>query len=257
MDDFSIDKAFTSVGVKSDDIVMVHADAGVAGQYRELSANKRLDYLINQIKAYFRPKGTVLVPSFSYSFTKNENFHVDSTPSDVGLFSERFRQGKDVKRSSHPIFSVCAWGKSADDFLVGTKFDCFGPSTFFEMLFKRNVKLVALGCSINSITFVHYVEQKSCVSYRYFKSFGGKVIIGGQILDVNTRYFVRNRKLNTDCNLILLSKLATKRKMLSTGSAGRFPIAAIGAVDFFDVATELLDKNEYSLISEGVVNDEI
>ena len=235
MDDFSIDKAFASVGVNSDDIVMIHADAGVAGQYRELPANEMLDHLINQIKAYFSPKGTVLVPSFSYSFTKNENFHVDSTPSDVGLFSERFRQGKDVKRSSHPIFSICAWGKFADDFLGGTAFDCFGSGTFFDMLFKRNVKLVVLGCSLNCITFVHYVEQKSCVSYRYFKSFGGKVIIGGQIVDVNTRYFVRNRKLNTECNLTFFSKLATKRKMLSTGSAGRFPIAAIGAVDFFDV----------------------
>ena len=31
----------------------------------------------------------------------------------------------------------------------------------FEELLNRNVKLVTLGCDLDTVTFVHYVEQKT------------------------------------------------------------------------------------------------
>ena len=50
----------------------------------------KVDHLICRIKEYFSPNGTILVPAFTYSFTKGEDYHIDKTSS-VGLFSERFR----------------------------------------------------------------------------------------------------------------------------------------------------------------------
>lgn len=257
MSDFDIRKSFSEIGILRDDIVMIHADAGVAAQYREKPAESRLDHFINEIKDYFSSEGTILVPSFSYSSTKNEHFDVDKTPSAVGLFSEHFRHGSDVKRSNHPIFSVSTWGKFGDDFLEGSNHDCFGPGTFFEMLLERNVKLVALGCNLNRITFVHYVEQRKQVSYRFLKSFSGKIVEFDEEMYLNTNYYVRDLALKTACNLSLLAKVAEEKKMLCVGAAGRYPLQVISSMDFFTVATDLLSAYEYSLIDEGVLNHEV
>jgi len=251
MTDFDIQKSLSDVGIQKNDIVMIHGDAGVAAQYREIPVDSRLDHLIDEIKEYFSPAGTILVPAFSYSSTKNEDYNIHETPSSVGLFSERFRHGSDVKRSSHPIFSVCIWGRFGDHFLGGSNHDCFGPGTFFDLLFQRNVKLVTLGCDLSRLTFVHYVEQRKQVSYRFFKTFSGKIVDDGEEMDVNTNYYVRDTALKTGCNLALLAQAAAKNKLLRSGSAGRFPLQVISTSGFFTTATDLLAVDEYSLIDEG------
>tara|TARA_B100000780_G_scaffold261631_1_gene214183 strand:- start:10822 stop:11592 length:771 start_codon:yes stop_codon:yes gene_type:complete len=256
MSDFDIQKSFHEVGLKENDIVMIHGNGGVAAQYNQIPMDKRLNYLIDQIKDYFS-LGTVLVPAFSYSFTKNEDFDANITPSEVGLFSECFRSGSDIIRTNHPIFSVSAWGKSSQDFIDGVNTDCFGPNTFFEKIHKYNVKLVALGCDFSTLTFAHYVEQKKNVSYRYFKNFPGNIIAGDNKTKVNTSYYVRDINLNSGANLKILNELALKNNLLLKASAGRFPIQVINSSNFFSLAMELLSKDEYSLINEGVITNEI
>ena len=252
MPEFDIRKSFADVDVNSDDIVMIHGDAGVAAQYLDIKNSEKLDHLICRIKEYFSPNGTILVPAFTYSFTKGEDYHIDKTESSVGLFSERFRQGRDVIRTSHPIFSVSVWGKNGQFFLNKDDTDCFGSGTFFEELLNRNVKLVTLGCDLDTVTFVHYVEQKARVSYRYFKSFSGNVLSKNKKVSLDTRYFVRDLSLKTECNLRYFSANAERRRVLRCGSAGRFPIKTIQAVDFYELALELLKDNEHALIGEGI-----
>lgn len=257
MDKLDVHQSFSDLGLEKNDIVMIHGDAGVAAQYQDLDAECRLDYLIEEIKRYFFPDGTILVPAFSYSSTKMQDFDVVETPSAVGLFSEHFRQGRDVNRSSHPIFSVSSWGQYGADFLRGSNSDCFGAGTFFEMLLEHNVRLIALGCDINSFTFVHHVEQAKKVKYRYFKKFKGRIIDVDQVSNVDTKYYVRDTNIESNCNLALLARVAKDRKLLQAGSMGRFSIQTIKAVDFYNVAMELLDENEYSLIDAGIINNEI
>jgi aminoglycoside 3-N-acetyltransferase len=162
-----------------------------------------------------------------------------------------------VDRTNHPIFSISTWGKQKDDFQDGTILDCFGPNTYFEKLFERDVKLITLGCNFSSLTFVHYVEQKKQVSYRYLKSFSGCVIDSDQEVNVTTEYYVRDLSLKTSCNLSLLCKVAEQEKVISIGMVGRFPLKAISSSDFYRLAMDLLSKHEYSLIDEGVKGNEI
>ena len=257
MSEFDIQKSFCDVDLETDDIVMIHGDAGVAAQYMDLTSERRLDYLIDQMKEYFSPAGTILIPAFSYSSTKNEVYDVNETSSAVGLFSERFRHGPDVERTRHPIFSVSTWGRFGCDFLEGSNYDCFGPGTFFDMILKRNVKLVALGCDLNNLTFVHYVEQQKDVNYRSFKTFNGNIIDGKCRIRVDTKYYVRDMALKTGCNLKLFGEVAERKELLRIGSAGRFPLKVIGSADFYKVAMDLLVKDEYSLIDEGVIGSDI
>ena len=165
-----ISKSLENLGLNKSDTVMIHGDAGVAAQYIWDNSNDPVSEFIKCLIAYFE-NGTVIVPTFTYSATKGEVFKPEEAPSQVGLFSEKFRQIKGVIRSHHPIFSVGCIGEKANYFANSRLTDCFGNQTLFDKLYNKDVKLIALGCGLERLTFVHYIEQSLNVPYRVFKEF--------------------------------------------------------------------------------------
>src|SRR6266436_1109902 len=112
--------ALLSIGVKPGGVVMVHPDAIVAAQFPSIdgsnmdgSNHERLDLLIDAMLAAVGANGTLVTPTFSYSFTKGEVFNVRNTPSAVGMVSERFRKRPGVHRTADPIFSFTCSGPLA------------------------------------------------------------------------------------------------------------------------------------------------
>jgi aminoglycoside 3-N-acetyltransferase len=251
--DIDIAAALRQIDVSPFDFVMLHGDAGVAAQIRSIEPANRLSYLQKDLIDCMAV-GTLIVPAFSYSFTKGENFDIHNTPCGVGQFSEAFRSLPGVKRTRHPIFSVATIGVGADEVMSARLDDCFGPGTVFDLLNQRNAKIVCLGCDFNRVTFVHYVEQLYGVSYRYLKSFSGMVIDQGKQTPVTTKYLVRDLALKTSCNLGWLKAEAIRHGALKVGLAGRYPIMSISAREFLSLAFELLRKNEYALIEQGASN---
>lgn len=243
-----------TLGLTQTDTVMIHGDAGVAAQYILENFDDPLMAFIEELVSYFRD-GTVIVPAFSYSATKGELFDRKVTPSEVGLFSEKFRVTKGVIRSNHPIFSVCAIGKYAEYFTSSSLNDCFGKETFFDKIHKKNAKIVTLGCALErGMTYVHYVEQKLNVSYRFFKTFDAQIKREHIIENLKVRYFVRSLDLNTKLDLSCFEKAAIQSGKLCKKPFGRFFARTIAAADFFDVASKLVENDEYVLIKEGKSN---
>ena len=238
------------LGINKSDTLMIHGNAGIAAQFTTIDNNKRLEYFFNQLVRYIEDEGTIVIPAFSYSFTKGEDFNVEDTESCVGQFSEFFRKQYNTLRSHHPIFSMCSIGKFSNEFQKTTNQDCFGKNTAFDLLYKKNAKLICLGCDINRITFIHYVEQAAKVSYRYYKSFSGLVINNDNSYKQETRYFVRDLDINSMCNLDVLKAELKKRGIYRETLFGRYPVSSINALDFFEVASELISKDQYSLIEQ-------
>lgn len=245
--ELNIADTFRDLDILSNDIVMIHGDSGIAAQFTHIDPDKRLQELINQIITYFSPDGTIVVPTFSYSFTKNENFDVNNSPSEVGKFSECFRQNPLAYRSSHPIFSVCTIGKHFEKFEKSRIDDCFGKETVFDLLYKLDGKIVCLGCDFaRGATFVHYVEQFLGVSHRYMKKFSGNIINKGKPKFVTTSYYVRDLKQNSIIDFDILKKKLMDQKKLKLSNIGRFPVIVIKTNDFFQIAIEFI-KNDNSL----------
>jgi aminoglycoside 3-N-acetyltransferase len=238
------------LGINKFDTLMVHGNAGVAAQLISIDSNERLEYLFNQLVEYVKDEGTIVIPTFSYSFTKGENFNVDDTESSVGQFSEIFRKKFSTSRSHHPIFSMCSIGKFSNEFKQTSNQDCFGENTAFDLLYKKNAKIICLGCDINRITFTHYVEQAAKVPYRYFKFFSGLVISKNSSYKQETSYFVRDIDKNSISNLDKLKEELIKRGAYKEALFGRYLVSSISAMDFFNVASELISKDPNSLIKQ-------
>jgi len=251
MKKINLNLSLKSIGIKPSDIFIIHMDAGAVAQFNYKKSIVNLKKFSNELINYIGKEGTIIVPTFSYSFIQNKIYNLKKTPSEVGQFSEYFRRKKNIKRSEHPIFSVAVYGKFSKVFLSKNLNDCFGENTIFDELKKRNAKIVCFGCSLDRITFVHHVEQFNGVKYRYFKNFEGHIVNNRIKKFIRTRYFVRKLNIPSKTNLKKFERVCKRDKVLKEGTFGRFAIKSIKTKDFFKIASNLLKKNPYSLIEKG------
>lgn len=246
--------ALTSIGIRHGSIVLVHADAIVAAQFPPMPNEQRLDLLIEAIEAAIGSEGTLVMPAFSYSFTKGERFDIGNTSSDAGMVTERFRTRPGVCRTADPIFSFSVRGPRAQELCGLRPKECFGAESVFGALHRMNAHIVDLGCSMSrGGTFVHYVETAHGVGYRYKKVFSGTVISpNGEAVEGSVVYNVRDLTRRSESDLRRLQKRLAEDGKSRTADVGRSRIIAVTASDLFDTAWKMLDEDPVSLIAEGV-----
>ncbi len=246
-----IRNSFRDAGLKRGDFVVMHADAIVSAQLSGEDANSKINLIYEALIELLSTEGTLVVPDFTYCSTRNELFSPAHTPSRVGLMSEIFRSRKDTVRSKHPIFSFSAIGRQSDMIAKSSIDSCFGSTSVFASFHKNNAKIIYLGCSFDRLTFVHYVEESTNVSYRYHKKFKGKIIDEREMTsEIVTDYFVRELKIDSQTDLSTLKKILIKKGLLKIANFGRFELGAVKANDFYDQASLLISKDEFSLIKQ-------
>jgi len=243
--------ALGACGIGRGDVLMLHSDALVAAQFRNVPAEQRVDLVLDAVLAALGPEGTLVVPTFTYSFTKGEVFDLDYSPSTVGQLTEHFRRRPGVRRSRHPLFSVAAHGPLAGAFAASATGDCFGPGTAFDLLHRHSGKIACLGCGFDRITFTHYVEQRAGVDYRYPKRFDGLFRRDGFEQAASVSYLVRDLARDTPCDLERLKRRLQEMAKLRSAAVGRVGLLAVTAQDFFDTARALLAEDPAALIHEG------
>jgi aminoglycoside 3-N-acetyltransferase len=236
---------------------MVHPDAIVAAQFPAMPNERRLDLLIEALEAAIGIDGTLVIPTFSYRFTKGEAFDVRNTRSEVGMVSEKFLTRPGVHRTTDPIFSFACRGPRAQELCAIPVKECFGSESVFAALHRWNAYIVHLGCSMSrGGTFVHYVETVRGVDYRYKKTFSGTVISPtGIAQQCSVIYNVRDLSRKSEADLGRLQTRLADEGKLRTVNVGRSRIMGMTAFNLFDVASKMLDEDPLALIAEGSRNE--
>ena len=106
----------------------------------------------------------------------------------------------------------------------------FQRGQIFDLLLKDNATLINLGCKWQC-TFVHYIEQKIGVDYRFFKIFSGKITINDKSRNITTRYYVRNLLINAQYDLSRVENYLKKIKKINYTTFGRFEVSAVKIKD--------------------------
>lgn len=239
--------ALRRLSIKSGDSLFVHSDISKFGRLATSNRAGLLAGIITAMSDCVVPDGTLIMPTFTYSFCRNEIFDLAQSPSTVGVLTEFFRGCSGTARSCHPIFSVAASG-ARQDFFCRVSMDAFGPGSVFEKMHQVNAKLVFLGARFHSCTYLHYVEQCFGVPYRFQKKFSGQIRTAAGDEMIECTYLVR--PLDQDVFLDtqkLENALAVAGVMTRTGF-GAGDIMTVSAVDLFNVATALLKEDIYSLL---------
>ena len=228
--------AFKKAGIRTGDTVFSHSNIGFFGiSEKGLSRENMFRTVLTAFQEVLGPGGTLVVPTFTYSFCRGQEFDPEKSPSTCGLFTEMFRQMPQALRSQDPIFSVSAIGPKAKSLTENVPEDCFGKESFWELLLQNDGLICNLNFDAGS-TFIHYVERRLDVPYRFLKRFDGILIRDGQKIPKAAYHFCRdlsNPKLKA--RFELFDFIGREKGLVKTSFAGRGAVVVIRTSDVFDL----------------------
>jgi aminoglycoside 3-N-acetyltransferase len=116
----------------------------------------------------------------------------------------------------------------------------FGPDSFFERFYHAGGKILNFNFDAGS-TFVHYVERCLGVSYRFDKTFSGRIRLRGEEHQARSTIWVRYRSDNALVAAFEpIDQLAREKGVFETRPLGRGEIGLITAADTYDLIRHTL-----------------
>ncbi len=247
-------EALCYANIEKGDIIFVHSDVSVFGKLGNIrDRDKFLGMILNAFKEAVGPEGTIIMPTFTYSFTKGETYCPETTPSTVGVLTEFFRKQNGVARTIHPIFSAAVWGKEKAYFTEGLSKDSFDDDSIFGKLRKKEGKLVFFGVDFHAMTFLHHIEQKHGVPYRYMKSFTGRIKVGDKEYEDTYTYYVRYLDKNVITDASRFERYMLGRGVLKEVKLGYSAVKVARSNDIFDIGYELLNKDIFFFLKDKIM----
>ena len=246
-----------AVGITRGDIVMVHARLFTLGRVAKgVLKHELADAFIDALLHAVGREGVVIFPTFTLSVCKSCFFDVRETKSEMGLLSERARTRYEFSRTNHPFFSVSILGDRKELFRSVSLTTCFGKNSLFDVLhnlnktegYKGKVKFITFGITFppEAITFIHSIEEKFSVPYRYHKNFKGIIRSDHKVGEYDVQYFVRD--LTTEvlfdagaCWNLLKTEDGIKTKALGDSVVAMLPESVI----FSSISKKLSQEREF------------
>lgn len=153
-----------------------------------------LNILIDGIIDIIGPEGTLVIPTFNWSFCKGETFDIKKTPCKTGSLGKIAMKRDDFKRTQHPIYSFTVWGKGQEVMCAMTNKSSFGNDSPFAYMVENGFRNLFIDKDLqHSFVFVHYCEQSTGkVNYRYLKDFTADYVdadgnVSKRTYDMNVR----------------------------------------------------------------------
>jgi len=254
MHDYSIEdlkKALNFLKIKKNDNIYCHSNIGYFGIMKETrDKDKICKKIYNCIKNVIGKKGTLIVPTYSYSFSKKRNgiiyrkkedFDLKKTKSTMGVFSEWIRKNPNSLRSIDPFFSSAVIGHKKKFFTENLSNNSFDENSLFSKLLKLNVKF--LNFNFNGYTFIHFIERKLNVKYRFNKKFYGEIVLNKK-KKINWYIFVRYLydKKFVDNHMPLINHMKDYN-LIRTYNVGRGEISTTNAEKIYKTIRSKIKKN--------------
>lgn len=241
-------EALQSLGVAMGDVLFSHSNIGFFGLPEEgRTAEAACRVIRDGFFDALGPTGTLVVPTFTYSFPKGESFDPDLSPSTCGIFTEFIRTLPGSQRSEDPCVSVSAIGHRAEELTSEVPENSYGPGSFFERLHLAGGKICNMNFDAGS-TFLHYVERELKVPYRFDKTFEGTIRKRGRKLKKRSTIWVRN--LSSDDTVAAFepfNQLATQEGLYRRREVGRGFIGVIDADDVFELLRTVIPRRPWLL----------
>jgi aminoglycoside 3-N-acetyltransferase len=214
------------------DVIFVHANIGFFGRADgETEGNALCRLFFDALMHRLGDAGTIVVPTFTYSYPRSQVFNPRTTASEMGLFAEWIRLHPNAKRSCDPSYSVAAIGEKAEMLTTKIPENSFGRKSFFDRFLAVNGIILNFNLDAGS-TFLHFLEREINVPYRFDKIFDGLIVSDiNQTKQTKNTIYVRYLHEATLPNFENFHKLAIKENKIYTVNLGRGMINLIRARD--------------------------
>lgn len=184
--------------IPKNEILYIHARLkNISDHFPECSYEELTKVTLNTITDVCQPK-TILIPTYTYSFTKTGVYDVIKTPSEVGRLSEETRSiYSPSKKTLNPVFNHIDTAGFFENITLDET-TAFGPGSLFEKLHTNGHIIVNLDVPKLIGTYLHYLEYAEKVPYRFDKIFKGTLIdMNRNSTQINYSYYVRKLEIDT------------------------------------------------------------
>lgn len=223
-------KAFETLGLPEGAIVIVHSSLSRFG-YVEGGADTVIDALLEKIGE----KGTLVMPTLTFSWLGNPPYDPKSTPSRVGTITEVFRKRKGVYRSAHPTHSVAAMGPKAEEIVSQHTPDMpvFDKRGSFGKLYELDAYILMLA-PLNTNTMMHMAEELVGLPLPDFV---------GHIIENGVRKVVTIKRAPWHVNFEPYYDVLFEQGLIRETDLGEEKVYLMKARDVVNVALEKLREN--------------
>lgn len=239
-----------ALGVGLGRVVMVHASMDALHRWCPTLDPKAMTNLLLEL---IGADGTLLMPTFPFSGKQldyllvTRTFHVQRTPSRLGLLSEAFRRRRGVVRSRHPTHSVAALGRQAQELVSDpVPTSTFGPGSPFHRLYEGDGLVVGLGVGLfQGYTVLHTAE----VLHPRIRN----IVVAPDPLtcdvsdgDWSGEVEVHTLRRDVRRNLKALEASLLSRGVLTYDSADGFLLSSASAYAFVEESIRCMDQGIYA-----------
>lgn len=170
--------ALRSVGLARGDTLYCHVSLDALGTFEPINTS---ELLLNCLLEAVGDEGTILVPTYTFSFWEHEEFNIAESSTERGPWStsteflEFFRRHPRAVRSRDPIYSVAGMGRKANELLMDLPNTCFGKGSIHDRLVQVGGKICAIGVSLQDVTFVRHVEEMARLPFHFTRLYTGYI----------------------------------------------------------------------------------
>lgn len=160
------------LGVRSGDTIQLMADlTRMAWHARREGQRFEPAALLDAFLQAVGPRGTLLVPTYTFDLRDGDAFDVRNTPSISGALATAALAHPAFRRTAHPLHSFAVAGAGAAELLQRDERSSFGKASPFGYLYDHRGTLLAIDLPLDdALTFVHFVEEREGVRYRRHRS---------------------------------------------------------------------------------------
>ena len=223
----------------------------LTGRIKNIFINNKLSYfeiqkkiisiLFEQYKA-----NNIYVPTFNYDFLKKGTYDYINSVSQIGRFSEEFRIIYSNHRSLDPVFSYTSLLSKISENDIWCN-DAFGDNSFFGCS-NNNFMVINLDLPFFTSSFIHFLEKKFQVPYRYNKLFKGIISHENKSFSFEYNYYVRKTDQSSIYNSKKISNLLKEKKILKNSTLLGVNAEWYFSNDLIDILSKKLTFNKNFLV---------
>ena len=247
-------KMFSSMKIKKNDNIIFHSNmAGIYQFYKKSQVKEVNKYFLEILIEYIGKKGTILFPAYNFDFARGKIYNKLTSPSEVGSFSNYLLKKFPKHRSLEPIFNHFVFGKLKEKIFKGETNEAFGDESIFNLMYKKNFKIICFCCPPRRMTFLHFIERKMCVSYRFHKYFKSKIKMNNRNKPFVLKYYAGKKGQDYEIKNESIHNLFKNKKNFKI-NFGKFSCYHTNALKLFTLSSKKINKNNRYLIN-GKPND--
>lgn len=235
----------------ADQIILLYSGIWTLGARIDVPARELPRRLIDAILHVLGPARTLVLPTYTYSYTRSRRYDPAATVPETGVLPIELLGRPKVIRTPSALNSYAAVGPDAEELATVRGATLWGAGSVMEWLERHNARICVLGLPWErACSFFHRTEELARVPYRYYKRFPGIWLEGGRERPWTETMYVRTLSRPSDFRWALVSDAVRASGRMRLGSRPLLLESAL-AKDVTAAGLALLEGDPYALLSNA------